>query len=97
MNLGKTISQLRENRKLKQADFADVLAISQTYLSQIENNRKIPNISLLEKVSEKLGIPLPFIFVLALDEKDIPKNKEEHFRILEPLLKNFVLELIDTK
>jgi XRE family transcriptional regulator, regulator of sulfur utilization len=94
MNLGSTISQLREKKRLKQGQLADELDITQTYLSQIENNKKLPNIALLERISEKLSTPLPFIFFLALDEKDIPEGKVDHFRFLEPLLKKYIGELI---
>lgn len=94
MNLGNTISQLREKKGLKQGQLADALDITQTYLSQIENNKKLPNIALLEKIGIELSTPLPFIFFLSLDEKDIPKDKADHFRFLEPLLKKYIGELI---
>lgn len=96
MNLGSTISQLRERKCVKQGQLADELQISQTYLSQIENNKKLPNISLLEKISVALDTPLPFIFFLSLDEKDIPENRLQHFKLLEPVLKKFITELISS-
>ena len=96
MNLGNTISQLRERKGIKQGQMADTLEITQTYLSQIENNRKLPNIALLEKISKELSTPLPFLFFLSLDEQDIPGNKIAHFRLLEPMLKKFISELIQT-
>lgn len=95
MNLGNTISQLREQKGMKQGQLAETLTITQTYLSQIENNKKLPNIALLERISAELATPLPIIFFLSLDEKDIPENKVAHFRILEPLIKKFIGELID--
>ncbi|RFS26806.1 XRE family transcriptional regulator [Chitinophaga silvatica] len=95
MNLGMTILQLREKMGLKQGQLAENLDITQTYLSQIENNKKLPNIALLERISSELSTPLPFIFFLSLDEKDIPAERVPHFKLLEPLLKKFVHELID--
>jgi transcriptional regulator with XRE-family HTH domain len=76
-------------------DLASDLCITQTYLSQIENNRKLPNIALLEKIGKKLSTPLPFIFFLSLNEDDIPETKRPHFRLLEPALKKFIGELLD--
>lgn len=84
MNLGNTIAQLREKRGIKQGQLADTLGISQTYLSQIENNKKLPNIALLERVGAELSIPLPFLFFLSLDEKDISKDKLFYFKQLDP-------------
>lgn len=92
MNLGNTVMELRERQGIKQGELAEKLGISQTYLSQIENNKKIPNISLLEKVGVELSIPLPFLFYLSLDEKDISKDKLEHFKKLDPFIKNFIAE-----
>ena len=95
MNLGNTISQLREQKGLKQGELANSLDITQTYLSQIENNRKLPNISLLEKISSELSTPLPFIFFLSLDEKDIPENKLPFFNLMKPSIRKFIGELIN--
>jgi XRE family transcriptional regulator, regulator of sulfur utilization len=97
MNLGNTISQLRGQKGMKQGELAHILSITQTYLSQIENNKKLPNIALLNKISAELSTPLPFLFFLSLDEKDIPESRVIHFKLLEPLIKRFVGELIDPK
>ncbi|OQP64771.1 hypothetical protein A3860_18610 [Niastella vici] len=94
MNLGNTISQLRERKGMNQGKFAEILSITQSYLSQIENNKRLPNIALLEKIGEELSTPLPFIFFLAMDEKDVPENKRTHFKVLEPVIKKFIGELI---
>jgi transcriptional regulator with XRE-family HTH domain len=95
MKLGSTISSLREKKGVRQGDFAKEIEISQTYLSQIENDRKLPNISQLSKISAALKIPLPFIFILSLDETDVPKSKAAHYKLLEPAMKKFVQELIE--
>ena len=43
MSIGDNFKQIRKDKKLKQADFAKVLGVSQSYISQIENNKTIPN------------------------------------------------------
>jgi transcriptional regulator with XRE-family HTH domain len=95
MNLGNTISQLREKKGIRQGQLAEKLGISQTYLSQIENNKKLPNISLLETIGASLATPLPFLFFLSLDEKDIPERNRGRFEKLNPLIKDFIHALID--
>ena len=92
MNLGNTIVQLREQKGIRQRQLAKDLDISQTYLSQIENNWKIPNMSLLEKISAELSTPLPFLFYLSLDEKDISKDMLVHFKKLDPLIKDYIAD-----
>lgn len=92
MNLGKILMQLREEKGIKQGQLAENVGISQTYLSQIENNRKMPHMSLLEKISLELSTPLPFLFYLSLDEKDIAEDKLVHFKKLDPLIKDFIAD-----
>jgi transcriptional regulator with XRE-family HTH domain len=96
MNLGNTVTQLREQKGMKQGQLAETLGITQSYLSQIENNKKLPNIALLEKIGSELSTPLPFLFFLSLDENDIPESKRMHFKILDPMIKQFIGELIST-
>ena len=43
MSIGDNFKQIRKDKKLKLADFAKVLGVSQSYISQIENNKTIPN------------------------------------------------------
>ncbi|WP_276485768.1 helix-turn-helix domain-containing protein [Paraflavitalea pollutisoli] len=94
MNLGKTITTLRQKKNLKQTEMADMLGITHTYLSQVENNHKTPNVALLEKIAKTLNTPLPFLFFFAVDEKDIPEHKAAHFRMIEPLIKQFLTDLM---
>lgn len=86
---------LREKKGLKQGQLATILEITQTYLSQIENNKKVPNIPLLEKIAKELSVPLPLLFFLSADENDFPEEKRPMFRFLEPSIKKFIGELID--
>jgi len=93
--LGETIANIRKEKGMKQGELAFNSSISLTYLSQIENNRKKPNISTLEKISKALEMPLPIIFFLSLDVKDIPENKRKAYSMLFPsfeaLIKEFFL------
>jgi len=95
MNLGNTVTHLRERKQLKQGQLAGLLGITQTYMSQIENNKKIPNMSLLEKIATELSTPLPFLFFLSLDESDIPENKRQDFKLMEPGIKKYIGELMN--
>ena len=44
MNLGKTIHDIRRRQNMTQAQLAEKIGSSQTYLSQIENDFKVPSI-----------------------------------------------------
>ncbi len=90
MDLGNTIVMLREERGLKQKDLAEYAGLTQSYLSQIEKNKKEPNLSTLKTIGKALGIPLPILLFLSIDEKDLPEQKKEAFDILRPLMKNLI-------
>ena len=59
MNLGTIIKNSRKQKGQTQLEFATSCGITQTYLSQIENNNKEPNLATLKEISNKLEIPLP--------------------------------------
>lgn len=55
---GTTIRQLRETRKLTQAELAEKLGVSSKTISRWETARGLPDISLLQPLAQALGISL---------------------------------------
>ena len=49
------IKTLREDRKIKQQELADMIEINRTYLSAIETGTILPTIDTLLKISRALG------------------------------------------
>lgn len=92
MNLGRAIKQIRHQKGIKQILLAEKSGISQTYLSQIENNIKEPNISTLKSICEILNIPLPVLFFLAIDSNDIAPDKRSAFMHLAPSINSMIAE-----
>lgn len=92
MNLGNTIKNLRQQQGIRQNSLAVSCDISQTYLSQIENNLKEPNISKLKIIAKKLSVPLPVLFFLSLDEKDVKPEKRNAYNHLAPSLQSMIAE-----
>jgi XRE family transcriptional regulator, regulator of sulfur utilization len=94
MDLGNTIKSIRKQKGIKQNSFAELCDISQTYLSQIENNQKEPNISVLKTICFNLNVSLPILFFLSLDERDIPDKKKQAYAIIGPTVKTLLNELL---
>jgi DNA-binding XRE family transcriptional regulator len=96
MNLGLSIRKLRKERvpQLTQAEYAATIGISQTYLSQIESNKKKPSTDILEKIAADFEIPLPIIFWYGIEEKDIHESKREYFRFLKPTIDQMIDSII---
>ena len=90
MDLGLAIKSIRKQKGLKQNQFAELCEITPSYLSQIENNNKEPNLSILKIISNNLGTPLPILFFLSLDNDDINPEKEEAFKMIAPSIKSLV-------
>ena len=92
MDLGITIKNIRKQKGQTQSEFASTCGISQTYLSQIENNQREPNLGTLKIISNELNVPLPILFFLSLNIDDIQQNKREAFEIISPSVKSLVNE-----
>lgn len=97
MSIGKTISVLRKEKKIKQIELAEITGISQTYLSQIEKGVKVPTIEILEKISLALGIPYAILSFLSIDKNDIAEDKKEAYNRFEPVISSIIKEIFFTK
>ncbi len=67
MKIGKAIRKTRRAKDISQKELAEQSNVSQTYLSQIENDRKQPTISKLKDIADKLDVPLHEIVKMAED------------------------------
>ena len=94
MKIGSQIRSIRREKSLLQSDLAEKASITQSYLSQIENNHKEPSVSTLKRLAEVLGIPLPGLLLLSLDEGDVDEDRRELFNAMLPQLRKF---FTDTK
>lgn len=85
MKLGRSIKRLRVNKARQiQELFAQNIGITQTYLSQIENDQKEPSTEVLQKIANYFEIPLPILFWYGIEESDIKPEKAEYFKVLKP-------------
>ncbi|TSA32805.1 MAG: XRE family transcriptional regulator [Porphyromonadaceae bacterium] len=92
MDLGRTIKNIRKQKGQTQGEFATLCGISQTYLSQVENNLKEPKLSTLKSISEQLKVPLPILFFLSMTEEDVQPSKRQAFAIVSPSVNSLVNE-----
>lgn len=97
MDIGKIIKDVRKKQRISQKDLAILCEISQAYLSQIENNHKEPNLSILKIIAKRLNIPLPILFFMSLDENDISEKKRDSFNVVNPAIKSMLNEFFSVK
>lgn len=90
MKIGKIIKRIRSEKDMSQGDLAKACTITQAYLSQVENNLKMPSSNLMQTIANVLGVPVSVLFYLAIEEKDIPANKRKAFSQLSPTIRSLV-------
>jgi XRE family transcriptional regulator, regulator of sulfur utilization len=90
MKLGNTIKELRKQKHIPQEVLAENCGITQAYLSQLENDKKEPNLATLKAISKGLDTPLPLIFFLSMTEDDISESKKGIFAQINPSIKDLV-------
>ncbi len=56
------IAELRKEKLISQEKLAEQVGLSRTYISEIENNKKQPNVKLAIKIAKILGTSVESIF-----------------------------------
>ena len=82
MNIGKSIVQLRKDKKLNQSELAELSNITVTTLSLIENGHSQPTKKNLEAICEALGVTPQILYLLSVDISDVPESKRRQFEEL---------------
>lgn len=97
MDLGQSLKYFRKKSNLKQKEVCSSIGVVISHLSQVEKNRKEPSLSLLKKLSGLYNVPLPIIWLYALEEKDIPEKSKYHFKLLNSLVDILVSDCFGLK
>jgi transcriptional regulator with XRE-family HTH domain len=61
-DFGRRLKAIRLERKLTQQEFAELVDISIDFLSLIERGRNSPSFEVLEKMSQRLKLPVRDLF-----------------------------------
>lgn len=56
-----TLKVIRKGKNIRQGDLAKSIGITQTYLSLIESNKRIPSITIIEDICKELDCELRII------------------------------------
>lgn len=94
MNIGIAIRNIRKKIGITQYEFAGKCEISSTSLSQIENGVKHPSTRTIKKMCEVLEIPESVVYILAMQETDVPGKRRRAYEMLFPIIRNMALQII---
>ena len=56
IKLGQNIKKIRTKKKMSQGDIARALGVDRGYISNIENGKKNPTLTTLQKIANALGV-----------------------------------------
>jgi len=70
MNVGQAIRLCRTQRGVSQGSVAERADCSVSYLSMLENNKRDPTVSTLNKIAQALQVPVGLLFFLASERND---------------------------
>lgn len=95
MNIGNAIKEIRKKAGMTQGTLSEATGISQTSLSKIEASGTVPSEKNLKKIAEVLGVPPSLIYILGMEETDVPEHKLESYKILFPALTKLALQMVE--
>jgi transcriptional regulator with XRE-family HTH domain len=77
MNLGKAIKFCRTQKDMTQAQLARRTGLSVSYISLLEQNKRDPAFSTVEKIAHELAVPTNILLFLAADPQELsPLDRE---------------------
>jgi transcriptional regulator with XRE-family HTH domain len=95
MNIGLAIKTIRKKANITQHELAHKCELSQTSMSQIETGVKRPSQRTLKKICTVLDIPESIIYIVALQDTDVPANKKNIYQLVYPSIKNLALQIVN--
>lgn len=97
MNLGIAIRSVRRQLGITQQELSEKSGISQTSLSQIENAVKRPSNKTIQSICGVLEIPEAVLYILAMQDSDVPSDKKRVYDMLFPSIKNLALQIVGSE
>jgi transcriptional regulator with XRE-family HTH domain len=97
MNIGSAIKSIRKKLSITQYELADKCDLSQTSLSQIETGIKRPSQRTISKVCAVLDIPESIIYIVAMQETDVPPSKRGVYELVYPSIKSLALQMVSSE
>ena len=97
MNIGSAIKSIRRKVGITQYELAEKCELSQTSLSQIETGVKRPSQRTLNKVCRVLDIPESILYIVAMQETDVPPSKKGVYELVYPSIKSLALQMVSAE
>lgn len=83
MKLGDKIKYAREQLGMTQSELADKLYVSQSFVTHIENNRRIPKMDKMVALSKVLEVPLDYLVSDDIKTPDIIFEDKGRYTVID--------------
>lgn len=95
MKIGNILKLVRTSKGLPQKEMADLLGVSQNYLSLIESNKKVPSIDTIAEFAKSLKISKDALLFASSDvpEELSAKDTKDFQRLRQNILSLLLFEL----
>lgn len=97
MNYGKSIKAIRRHLGITQGELCDKANLSQSFLSQIESDKKTASPETLEAICEIFKIPFAVLAWFSLNEAQVDPTKREAFKTLQPAMDALIHQVFGLK
>lgn len=77
MSIGAAIKLCRDRKGLTLSELSEKSGLSVSYISLLENNKRDPNLSKVESISDALNIPLSLLLFLSEEKEKIESLSPE--------------------
>ena len=95
MNIGFALKLIRIKMAITQGELAKKSNFTQTSISQIETGKKKPTKRTLAKLCSALEIPESIVYIIGMEEMDMPESKKNIFHIIYPSMQELALQLVE--
>ncbi len=92
MDIGQAIRELRQKQNMTQSELAARVGMSVNAVSSWELGKSNPPKESVKLICDAFHVPVSYLMLSTVEEKDIPENKRVLYRALLEPLKNELLE-----
>jgi transcriptional regulator with XRE-family HTH domain len=94
LNVAETLESIRMEKRLNKTNFSKLCEISNSFYSEIINNKKSVNIETLEKICTNIKVPIEIFIFKAINEDNIKdETRRKLVREIKPLM-NEITDLL---
>ena len=87
MNIGELLKKLRLIYSFKAVEVCSKLNISPSYLSEIEHNKRVPSLELLEEFAKLFDIKLSTLILISEEYAEMRKANKAEIAIQKKMIK----------